>query len=346
MRIVVIIFLCALTACSTTGRISDNSVWPAVSKIWAEAPHNAFTDLIRFKNAFYCSFREGSAHTPGTDGKVRILRSANGKRWESVALLESEGIDLRDPKLSVTPDGRLMVIIGGSYYKQRKLTGRLPHVSFSDAAGLHFSQPAPVTFGSGIPATGNWIWRVTWHNGTGYALDYQIGPEERRGPTAFFLLKTQDGKQYEQVAQLHIDGFPNESTIRFDDQNRMYMLIRRELKDKMGILATAVAPYDKQEQYPLPVRLGGPNFVLRGDSTLILGSRLYEGGSDKTSTGIMISDTKGHIRKTVRLPSAGDNSYPGMLIYKKHLWVSYYSTNRDSVTAVYITRIPLKKLCR
>ncbi|NLX66267.1 MAG: hypothetical protein GXZ19_05770 [Bacteroidales bacterium] len=31
-----------------------------VSKIWGEAPHSAFTDLIRFNNKFYCTFREAS----------------------------------------------------------------------------------------------------------------------------------------------------------------------------------------------------------------------------------------------------------------------------------------------
>ena len=34
-----------------------------VRKIWSEAPHNAFTDLVRFKDVFYLAFREGSTHT-------------------------------------------------------------------------------------------------------------------------------------------------------------------------------------------------------------------------------------------------------------------------------------------
>ena len=35
-----------------------------VTRIWNEAPHNAFTDLIRFKGKFYCVFRESAAHVP------------------------------------------------------------------------------------------------------------------------------------------------------------------------------------------------------------------------------------------------------------------------------------------
>jgi len=37
---------------------------PEVRKIWDKAPHNAFTDLIRYKSHFYCTFREGESHVP------------------------------------------------------------------------------------------------------------------------------------------------------------------------------------------------------------------------------------------------------------------------------------------
>ena len=43
-----------------------------VRKIWDKAPHNAFTDLIRFKDHWYCAFREGSAHR-SNDGKKRAM---------------------------------------------------------------------------------------------------------------------------------------------------------------------------------------------------------------------------------------------------------------------------------
>lgn len=37
------------------------------------AKHCAFTDLSRFRDQWFCSFREGEAHAPG-DGKIRTLR--------------------------------------------------------------------------------------------------------------------------------------------------------------------------------------------------------------------------------------------------------------------------------
>lgn len=46
--------------------------------IWDRAPHNAFTDLIRFEERFYCTFREASGHVPGksgADGEVSYYSS-------------------------------------------------------------------------------------------------------------------------------------------------------------------------------------------------------------------------------------------------------------------------------
>ena len=152
-----------LMSCSSTKKAADADFKPEVKKIWATAPHSAFTSLVRFNNAFYVTFREADKHVGGIDGKIRVIRSADGNQWESVALLEKSTIDLRDPQISITPDKRLMLSIGGSIYdpqERMKLLGMNPQVSFSDAAGTSFSETEKVTV---TPAGNrNWIWRVTW----------------------------------------------------------------------------------------------------------------------------------------------------------------------------------------
>lgn len=308
-----------------------------VTKIWDKAPHSAFTDLIRFKGQFYCSFREGSDHVPGTDGVVRILCSKNGKEWTDLARLEEKGIDLRDPKLSISPSGQLMVTIGGSIYENGKLKGRVPYVSFSDKAGKTFSTPEKVVIDPTIVSWGDWIWRVTWHKGTGYAIDYQIGPEERRGPTAMYLVKTIDGRKYDKVAKIDLDGFPNEATVRFAQNDSMYIMIRRELEDKMGVLATSMPPYQQFDYEKMNIRLGGPNFIFDDGARMIAGTRMYEPG---VYSAILVREDKGNFKELVRLPSSGDNSYPGLVIHGKYLWVSYYSSH-EGKTSIYIAKIPL-----
>lgn len=307
----------------------------AVTKIWDKAEHNAFTDLIRFKEIFYCSFREGSGHVPGTDGIVRILKSTDGKSWQSVAMLGKVGVDLRDPKLSVTPDGRLMVIIGGSYYENGKLMGRHPHVSFSDKSGSTFSEPEKVSVDPSIASWGSWYWRVTWHKGVGYAMDYQIGPQERRGPSAMYLVKTKDGINFEKVSKLEIDGFPNEATIRFDKAGKMHVMIRREIEDKMGVWATSKAPFTQWSFQKMGIRLGGPNFLFMKDGRVIAGTRVYE---PKIYTALFSGKPGGEMQQIFTFPSGGDNSYPGLVMYDRKLWVSYYSSH-EGKTGIYLAVI-------
>ena len=126
----------------------------SVEKIWDKGNHNAFTDLIRFQNLFYCCFRESSAHVGG-DGAIRILSSFDGKTWASVAEIKAAGIDLRDPKLGVTKDDRLICFMGGSVYKGTTLMGRQPRVSTS-TDGRNWS-PVEKVLGDG-----DWLWQVTW----------------------------------------------------------------------------------------------------------------------------------------------------------------------------------------
>lgn len=319
---------------------AQNSEKKSVTKIWDQAEHSAFTDLIRFNNAFYCSFREGSGHIPGTDGTVRIIKSKDGKNWESVAHLTKKGVDLRDPKLSITPDGKLMVIIGGSIYENSKLLGRNPHVSFSDKSGSTFSDPEKVITDPSIPSWGSWYWRVTWHKGVGYAIDYQIGPEERRGPTAMYLVKTLDGKKFEKVSKLDIDGFPNEATIRFDKNDMMHVMVRRETADQVGVWATSKAPFTDWNFEKMNIRLGGPNFIFGKDDLIIAGTRIY---TPTVYTGILAGTKYGQLKEVFHLPSSGDTSYPGLVIYKNKLYTSYYSTH-EGKSNIYLSVVPLKEI--
>lgn len=307
----------------------------SVTKIWDEPPHNAFTDLIRFRGEFYCSFREGASHVPngpGTDGVVRIMRSVDGKNWESVAVLAKEGVDLRDPKLSITPSGQLMVMMGGSIYEGQQLKGFTPRVSFSDRAGQLFSIPEDVVFADGATAVGSWIWRITWHHGVGYGIDY--------GGAGLHLVSTTDGKKFKRVSTLELDGSPNEATIRFDKEGTMHVLIRRESGDRKAVMATSQAPFTSWAYEKLAFPLGGPNFLFDKKQRLIIGGRLYE---PEAYTAILTGDAPNSVKEVVHLPSKGDNSYPGMVIYKNKLWFSYYSSH-EGKTNIYFTTIPLKSL--
>ena len=67
------------------------------------------TDLIRFKDYWYCGFHEGKIHHNHPYGRARIIRSPDGENWESVALLTWDGGDVREPRFAITAEGNLMV---------------------------------------------------------------------------------------------------------------------------------------------------------------------------------------------------------------------------------------------
>jgi hypothetical protein len=102
----------------------------SVAKIWDQGAHNPFTDLLRFDDRWWCTFREAEEHGPSI-GTVRVITSEDGADWQSVAVLEEQEVDLRDPKLSVTPDGRLMLVMGGCVYGSGEHGTRSPRIAFT-----------------------------------------------------------------------------------------------------------------------------------------------------------------------------------------------------------------------
>ncbi len=318
-----------------------------VTKIWDKGGHQAFTDLMQFKRAFYCSFREGESHVAaGSSGKIRVLKSKDGSKWESIALLEIDNLDLRDPKLSITPDNKLMVTLAGAVFQNGVPTVMVPMSAFSDQNGTNFSTPVKCVLDPAIHPVQDWIWRVTWYKGVGYGVNYQLKENAKDRTTLNkdawvpYLMKTTDGINFKNIKKLEVYDLPNESTIRFDHEGKMRILIRREAGDRMGVLAESMPPYKQWTYTKLDYRLGGPNFIFFNQTRLLIGTRIYDEGP---STGLYVTDLKGKILKTLKLPSSGDTSYPGMLIVKNELWTSYYSSH-EGKTSIYLAKIPLRKL--
>lgn len=313
-----------------------------VVKIWDAAPHSAFTDILRFHDQFFVAFREGTGHIPTQetgvgDGKIRILRSTDGQTWESAALLERNLIDLRDAKLSATPDDRILVTMGGSYYEKGELIKRVPQVAFGDAKG-HFTAPEDAVVDPAIKSDIDWIWRVTWKDGVGYGV---LDQAHLKPDWLIWLVKTTDGVHYENVCRLDVAGEPNESTIRFDADGKMKILVRREIKRSDGTneayFGTAAVPFTDWSWQKTGEPVGGPNLIYLPDG------RLFAGGRIKGKTGLGFIESDGTFRQVYELPSGGDNSYPGFCLLDGVLWISYYSSH-EGKTAIYLAKIPVSEL--
>jgi hypothetical protein len=184
----------------------------------------------------------------------------------------------------------------------------------------------------------DWIWRVTWKDGIGYGVVYQ--PHQPDGEFVVQLLKTDDGIRYKLVSKLDVKGKPNEATVRFDG-DRIYIVVRRESPGTNGMLGVSNPPYQYWSWADLGMKVGGPEFIFIGPDRIAMGTRLYRSAEQGgVKTGIVFMNTSGEINNIVDLPSGGDTSYPGMVLHKGKLYISYYSSHENK-TSIYIATIDL-----
>ena len=313
----------------------------SVKKIWDKSPHSAFTDIAKWKGEFYCAFRIGTRHVFGEDGRVQVLKSKDGDTWEALPLISKTGVDLRDPKLSVTPNGDLMVLMGGSKYEDGILISRRSYVFISplvDKSREDKLWPGPriqpIELEAKFATNNDWLWRVTWHDGVAYGVAYQSGKLFK----GLRIFASKDGVKFEARKTLDLPGKPNEATIRFDEHGHMKIVVRNEVGG-IGHLGTAQSPYTDFDWETIPNRLGGPNLI-KVNNDWILGTRQYSKPA-RTVLGKLADD--GKFTKWLELPSGGDTSYPGFLIEGNELWVTYYSSH-EGKTSIYLAKVPLLSL--
>jgi hypothetical protein len=326
--------LAALARAAVTAEILE------VKKIWDAGAHNAFTDLIRWQDRWWCTFREAEDHVGG-DGAIRVLVSDNGAAWKSAALLTEKGIDLRDPKLSVTPAGKLMLNCGGSVYGGTKvLKGRQSRVLFSDD-GQTWTAPRPVL------SEGEWLWRVTWHDGIAYgaAYDAKTASSAPSGPEwPLTLYKSTDGLAWDLVKRMEVTGRPNETTLRFEPDGTMLALVRREGDDRMGHIGRAQPPYQAWTWQTTNHRFGGQNALRLPSGAWLVATRDYTAmkpgvpGGARTMLAHLLPD--GKLATLATFPSDGDTSYPATVLHEGKLWFSYYSSH-EGKTSIYLARLTL-----
>ena len=299
----------------------------AAKKIWDQAPHNAFTDLVRFNDRWFCVFREGKGHV-SPDGALRVITSVDGEKWESAALITSSNSDLRDAKITVTPDGQLMLCGAEALHDKSQHTHQ--SLAWFSKDGRNWSEKQAI----GDPDF--WLWRVTWHKGTAYGIGYGCGKEK-----SVRLYASEDGKKFETlVDRLHDMGYPNESSIVFEGDTA-YCLLRRDGQGKesnTGLIGVSQAPFTQWEWKDLGTRIGGPHMIRLPDGRFIAAVRLYD---KRPRTSLCWLDPQaGKLTEFLTLPSGGDTSYAGIVLHEGMLSVSYYSSHEEK-TSIYLSKLPL-----
>lgn len=314
----------------------------SIEKIWDRAPHNSSTDLIWYQSHLYCSFREGTSLRPGFNGAIRVIRSKDGQNWESVALLDEPHADLRDPKLSVAPTGRLMINASAFLYQGTTLMKVEPRVNYSDEEGKF-----PMAFRSvGIPddlKTGmDVMWRVTWHKGAAYSTLFHGSPA---GKNKIHLMRSADGQSYAKVQTMPVPvvDAPAEATLRFLSTDAMVALIRcnTQTGTKCGV---ARPPYNDWTFKVTEREFAEPDLLWLPDNLWVAAGRERRGMGSAVRLCRLLQTT-GTLIDYITLPGNGDCGAPGMAVDEKRnrLLVSYHSTH-EGKTAIYLATLRIERL--
>jgi hypothetical protein len=327
----------------------------SVNKVFDDGNHNAFCDIIRFRDRFYLAFRSNpTGHLALEGSSVRILSSADGVDWEHVHHYEVPGRDIRDPHFAILNDTLFLYtfswLVQDGGFEHNHLLG---HGVWS-TDGTTWSDPEVLE-----GTLGHYAWRaVTW-NGKVY-----LNARRRRG-----FIFTDDRAEIDRLVQSVImdseDGlifkptifFPqeggDETAFQFEDDGTLLAVMRTvgSPPPHKAPFWRSKPPYTTFERTLLHRFIGGPMLVKWGDRYLVGGRRFdgdQAGGVVGSSASIGwlggLGETP-HLVEGVNFPSGGDTGYMGFTAISDTVGLlAYYSSHEGSGTkeapsAIYVARV-------
>ncbi len=238
------------------------------------------------------------------------------------------GADLRDPKLSVTPYGRLLLNAGAALQGSSGVTHR--SLVWSSADAREWSGPEP----AGDPDV--WLWRVTWNLKQAYSVGYST-----RGTPSIRLYTSADGSRFNAHSGNLVDaGESSEASLLFLPDGRAFCLLRRAGAASTAALGKSRAPYRGWTWTGLKAGIAGPNLIRLPDERIVVSGRMI-GDDVRTSLSWLDPDTES-LTEFLTLPSGGDTGYPGMVFHDGLLWVSYYSSH-EGRAMIYLAKVKLPR---
>jgi len=303
--------------------------------VWNEAPHNAFTDLIRFNSNYYCVFREASSHL-SSDGKLRIIVSPDGKNWKNFSLLSLENKDLRDPHFFIDDNNILSVASNAG----EKNGNRQNFVFKLNNNGFIQSEQA-------IVDNDYWLWGFAKHINTLYSIGYNVKQpcfntfvNSTKSKIVLFRNKDTACINFSNEAEENLGakdfGCPSEASMVFTSDSTAVAIVRDEMGQNMSHIGISKFPFTNWSWKPFPYFVRGPKLTLLPDGRFLLcAASLID--YYKTYYAIL-NPIDFSVEKIKVFPSGGDTGYPGVIVEGNTALVSYYSSHEGN-SRVYIDRV-------
>ena len=288
--------------------------------IWGSAPTTSFSDLIRFKDHWYCSFEEAET------GDVCVVRSSDGKKWQAVAQirLPSPRRGDHDPQLSITPKEELMVAAAQSFPK----TTRQTMLRFSKD-GRKWGKPIVLPDRNFIHTNFQRHKGVTYSYGygciCGIAQTVQIFANKSGRAFAYRYEETFSG------------FFPGSAALVFDG-DKGYALMGRW--NRPGYLGWAKVPFGDWRWKNMKSEFTSPNAIRLPDGRIVVAAGFRK---PNRRTSLCWFDPKsGKLSEFLKLPTGGGTRRAGLAFHDGHLWVSYQA-NAKGRYAVHLSRVKVGK---
>jgi hypothetical protein len=315
-----------------------------IRRVFDNGEHNAFTDLARFRDRFYLTFRScPDGHGVHPTASIIILESDDAEAWRQVHRFAVPKRDTRDPHFLVFKD-QLFVYTGTWYCGDSapEVRDMNRHLGYGVVSrdGRAWSDPIMLE-----GTYGHYIWRAAAHDGTAYLCgrrksEFVDTPDSDRSVVESAMLESDDGLIWRKKALFQTtEG--NETAFLFEPDGTVVAVCR--LNRDNALLCRSKPPYVTWERTDLNRYIGGPLLAKWGDRYLV-GGRKTAGGPARTAFSWLVDGT---LHEFAVLPSGGDNSYPGFVeLSPTRGLISWYSSHeRDAegkgITAIYVAELEI-----
>ncbi|MDP7302550.1 MAG: hypothetical protein QGG09_05580 [Pirellulaceae bacterium] len=316
-----------------------------IRRVFHNGEHNAFTDLARFRDSYYLTFRScPDGHMVHPTASVIILTSRDGRGWEHVHRFRVPLRDTRDPHFLVFRDQ--LFVYTGTWYSGKTT---IPTADYDMNKHLGFAVWSPDGRQWEGPRQlegtfGHYVWRATTFGDKAYLCgrrkqDFAIAPRGEGPNVESVMLESDDGLIWRTRAFFQ-ETRGDETAFQFEADGTVLAIGRRG-SDKAQWLRSA-PPYTKWDRRGLDRYIGGPLLVRWGDRTVVGGRKTHDGKGAKTSMCWLVGD---QLHEFAELPSGGDNSYPGFVaLSPRRAIMSWYSSHEKDDTGQTITAIYMADL--
>lgn len=318
-----------------------------VRRAFHDGHHNAFTDLCRFRDKIYLTFRTcPDGHGVHPTSSILILSSSDGVAWEEVLRFSVPKRDTRDPHFLIFKD-KLFVYTGTWHCgdgppKKWELNDHLGYAVYS-ANGRDWQGPVLLE-----GTYGHYIWRAATDGESAFLcarrkVDFAASGSAEPPEIESALLESSDGLIWK-LRDFFQREKGDETAFLIEDDGTLLALSRTHGNEDAQ-LARSRPPYHDWERKHLDRAVGGP-LLAKWQGHYLVGGRNTSGKQAYTSLGWLIGD---RFQEIAKLPSAGDNSYPGFVpLDEKRGLVSYYSSHEKDesgkpITAIYLTELTLSE---